>query len=186
MLLTYPKDKIMSIDLKISAFNYLVHELYKWHLEYSNDSKTNDLSKLKVMKLVFFTSAISSDRNNAGLLSTFNNFSAMPYGHVESDVYSKMDNLIYYHFDDQCLSIKEKLDIDNIEIDKELKSSIVLAVKKLRLTNPDLINYKAFDLVDISHKWKSWKMMYSLARRNGRYSMKIPTEMIMTELKSFT
>ncbi|WP_288882572.1 type II toxin-antitoxin system antitoxin SocA domain-containing protein [Pedobacter panaciterrae] len=170
---------------KIHAFDYLVSKLHEWFEIYNDGKAKNDLSKLKVMKLLFFTAAISSNRNQKGLLETFNNFVALPYGHVESDVYSQMENSLCYEFDESSLSVKEGANIAQIGINVELKNEIDSAISKLRTTNNNLINYAAFDLVDISHKWQSWKMMYSLARKSGRYSMKIPNEMIMTELKTF-
>jgi uncharacterized phage-associated protein len=171
----------MNNSPKLLAFEYFVSTLHKWY----GDKRENDMSKLKLMKLLFFTVAISANRNEEGLLSTFNNFMALPYGHVESDVYSQMDNSNFYLFSESCLTVKQEMDIAGIVLGDQIKSSIDLSVAKLRNTNDDLVYYKAFDLVDISHKYQSWKTMYSLARKSGKYSMQIPKEMIMSELKTF-
>ena len=51
------------------------------------DFKENDLSVLKIMMLLFFTVAASVKQDDEGLLKVFNNFVAMPIGHIESDVW---------------------------------------------------------------------------------------------------
>ncbi len=175
----------MNNNIKFSAFEYLVSKLCDWYFENNGDNLSNDLSKLKITKLLFFTAAISSNRNEEGLLSIFNNFVALPYGHVESDVYENMDDSVCYSITKNGLILKSRAHINEINLSFEIKMQIDEAISKLKAVNCKLINYKAFDLVDISHKWSSWKMMYSLARKNGKYSMKIPKEMIMTELKTF-
>ena len=54
-----------------------------------------------LMKLLFFTSAVGSNRNNnKGLLDIFDNFYALPYGAIENDVY---DNLIHIN----CFTFKD-------------------------------------------------------------------------------
>jgi uncharacterized phage-associated protein len=171
----------MNDSSKYTAFDYLVSALHKWY----GEDRANDMSKLKLMKLLFFTVAISANRSEEGLLGTFDNFMALPYGHVESDIYRQMDSSAYYTFNENSLVVKLGAELGQINLDINIKNSIDKAVLRLQAANINLINYKAFDLVDISHKWQSWKTMYSLARKNGRYSMKIPKEMIMSELKTF-
>ncbi|MCZ4224938.1 type II toxin-antitoxin system antitoxin SocA domain-containing protein [Pedobacter rhodius] len=173
----------MAVHPKIPPFDYIVSKLKAWHSDLNPNNDADDLSKLKIMKLLFFVVAISSNRDQEGLLQTFDNFMALPYGHVESDIYANIDNSESYLFNDISLNLKPNSQPTDVDI--ELKDTIDNAINKLRLANQNLINYRAFDLVDISHKWQSWKTMYSLARKSGRYSMVIPKEMIMTELKTF-
>jgi len=72
------------MDNKIDAFEYLVYQLQMWH-EKESESNQNDLSVLKVLKLLFFVSAVDTkqDSENTLLDKVFTNFVAMPYGHVE-------------------------------------------------------------------------------------------------------
>jgi uncharacterized phage-associated protein len=175
----------MNNDPKIIAFDYFVYKLQQWFYRRNSLGTENDLSKLKVIKLLFFTVAISANRDEDGLLTTFDNFVALPYGHVESDIYERMHTSDYFIIDKQGLSSKADFNIEAINTRPALKSQIDKAISNLEVVNKELISYKAFDLVDISHKWNSWKTMYQLARKSGRYSMKIPNEMIKTELKTF-
>lgn len=78
-----PKEKIIS--KKIEAFEYFCLKIYE---AYGNKSD-NDLSPLKLQKLLFLTCAASIDKKETteGLLSIFDNWYAMPYGHIEKDIY---------------------------------------------------------------------------------------------------
>ena len=78
---------------KTLAFEYLVYQLLDWYKEAFGNVEENDLSTLKVLKLLFFVTAISSKNEDESLLeSPFNKFYAMPLGHVEGDVYSDIKN----------------------------------------------------------------------------------------------
>lgn len=74
---------------KEQAFEYLVPQIAKWWVEQNPSKKfeDNDLSTLKILKLLFFISAVKSNRENDGLLNIFDRWVAMPYGHIERDVY---------------------------------------------------------------------------------------------------
>lgn len=73
---------------KEQAFQYIVLHLLNWWKEANPDKdiNDNDLGRLKISKLLFFVVAISSDRDNDGLLKVFNNWIARPYGHFEGDI----------------------------------------------------------------------------------------------------
>lgn len=176
----------MSAEAKLKAFNYVVKKLLDWHIEANPSSTTNDLSKLKVTKLLFFVTAISCNSNDEGLLSTFENFVALPYGHVEGDLQDSMHNSEIFIIDRERVSFKPDLEELDFAISKQVEEKIDNAVKLLRRVNNNLINYKAFDLVELSHRWASWKTMYSLARKHDKFSMRIPKELIMNEIKIFS
>ena len=63
------------------------------------------------------------------------------------------------------IQIKEN---DPVIIEESLKSRIEKSVNTLRKTNPNLINASAFQLVEITHKWKSWTDAYSFAEFLGQ------------------
>ena len=73
---------------KEEAFKYIVYQIINWWIKENKnvDFAENNLGKLKVMKLLFFTVSSSSNRNDSGLLKIFNNWHALPYGHVEKDI----------------------------------------------------------------------------------------------------
>lgn len=76
-------------SLKEKAFEHFLDSLIVWWKQ-SNPNKPfeeNDLGKLKIMMLLFFTVANSCNPNEDGLLKVFNNFIAIPYGHIEKDIF---------------------------------------------------------------------------------------------------
>ncbi|WP_439695376.1 type II toxin-antitoxin system antitoxin SocA domain-containing protein [Mucilaginibacter sp. AW1-7] len=175
----------MSVQTKLAAFDYVVFRLSEWYTEKNGQWQNNDLSRLKVTKLLFFVTAVSSTSDNPGLLNVFDNFAAMPYGHVESEIQDHMHESLNYDISKSSVSFKEG--VANYQpdafVDANTRLLIEQAVAKMKLINNDLINYNAFKLVDLSHRWQSWKTIFSLAKRNGKFSMPIPKQMIMIEPK---
>lgn len=171
---------------KIEAFEYLVSKFLEWYSE-STSKESNDLSILKVLKLTFFTSAVGTNRDSKDTLldNVFDNYVAMPYGHVESDIYSyiKNKNLINISIDNR------KTDLSNIEeinnLDSSLKKQIDSSVNLLKSINSDLIKLSSFELVDLSHTWYSWQKYYSIAKEYDRNSEFIPTDVIKSEDKIY-
>src|SRR5690606_17938390 len=96
---------------KQGLFELFLHHLVDWFCEYYNISRVdfnlhvrNDLSKLKVIKLHFF--ACSTDKES---LRIFDQFYAMPFGHVESDVYNFLGELNDFYIDNRKLTINDPL-----------------------------------------------------------------------------
>ena len=80
----------MKVD-KILLFEYLVYRLIEWYQKVVSDQKyiQKHFSRLTALKLLFFVSTIKDGENeNSDLLDIFNNFCAMQYGPVESDIYA--------------------------------------------------------------------------------------------------
>lgn len=167
---------------KLKCFEYVTEKLLAWQNE-TTKSSPNDFSKLKIFKLLFFVSAVGTDETIDGLLNIFNNFHAMPYGPVESDIYnsiSKCDRI-----DVSLNSTKIKVSspdnyYDSIEADQ---ASIENSVELLKLANPAIINYSAYDLVELSHQWHSWKSTFNLAREQHKLSLLMPISLIKAEPK---
>jgi len=176
----------MNLETKLQALDYIVDQLKSWYVEAGGDLVQNDLSKLKVTKLLFFISAVSSSRETPGLLTTFDDFVAMPFGHVESELHDHMDESAHFAITKDALRFKPGMNqyIINEGI-SSLQPVIDSSIVKLKKINHGLVKYHPFTLVDLSHKWQSWNTIFSLAKRNGKYSMKIPKEMIMVEPKIF-
>jgi hypothetical protein len=140
---------------------------------------------LKLLKLHFFTCAAD---DTGKLLETFNKFYAMPYGHVESEVYSLLESLKYVAVTNNSLNIRlDKL----IEINGFRKKYISYSrlvtnsINSLEKENNYIIDYSSIQLVSLSHNWYSWKAMFEMAREDGSYSESIPVDLIKSEKKIF-
>ena len=172
---------------KMAAFDHVIFELTKWSSGLTDfDYSDNDLSKLKITKLLFFVAASTASAGERGLLSIFDNFYALPYGHVESTIQDHITDSKNFVLNKTKLNLKTgikeyKSTLNDIDLEKKIED----AVSNLKKKNSKLIEYRAFDLVDLSHRWQSWITMFSLAKKHNKISMAIPTEMIMREPKIF-
>jgi uncharacterized phage-associated protein len=182
------------MNLKLTAFEYVLFkliQLYKSKMNFDNDNefnKNNDFSKLKVIKLHFFVSAVNSKNNR--LLDVFNNFYAMPYGHVESDIYCNISNLKRYIISKNSIEIKNQY-INNIEesfinLNQTIREEIDNSIITLNNKNKNIIILSALDLVEISHFHFSWRYAYGIAVNNNRYSEPIQSNLIKNEIKYFS
>lgn len=168
-------------EKKIQAFEYILFILIQL---YDKNKKTNDLSILKTMKILFFISSAKVDEKE-DLLDLFNSYYALPYGPVEMDIYEaiKMNKLNFFHLGDTTFttnrsSISSK---DFNLLDKDLKQSIIKSIQLITKENPNLLYLKAFDLVEISHKWFSWNYYFNLAKSRNQLKMRIPIDIIKEE-----
>ncbi|SFF09292.1 hypothetical protein SAMN05518672_1163 [Chitinophaga sp. CF118] len=177
----------MSLHTKLAAFDYVVYQLTEWYSEKNGQWANNDLSRLKVIKLLFFTAAATASVHDAGLLTIFDSFAALPYGHVESEILDHMDESVVYDISRNNTMFKPGIHeyLTEDYLDNDVKNRIIHSISILKEKNPDLINMNAFDLVDLSHRYQSWITVFSLAKRNGKLSMPISCEMIMSEPKIF-
>lgn len=181
----------MNTEIKIKYFEYVLNGLRNWYYEKFNSNSNNDLSKLKVLKLLFFVSAVKSKsgENNSLLDNVFTTFFAMPYGHVESEIYSYINSkngvLNYFIIDNQCTKLKDNINLNLLDngLDPAYINLIDESIRELKKINPKLIQLSAFELVDISHTWYSWRKNYSNAITN---SASIPVWEIKREDKVFS
>lgn len=176
--------------VKILAFEYVLANLVKWYKDAHNSTdESNDISILKSLKLLFFISAISTevDKQESLLDKVFNNFVAMQYGHVESDVYDSIKANQYSNIsiNNKQTTLLNTDEIINSDLDTQCKHKIELAISKLKETNPDLIKMSPFDLVELSHCWYSWKYYFAKARSKNAFREDIPNEIIKLEQKIF-
>lgn len=178
----------MNKEDKILAFEYLVTELLRWKGNgiVSND---NDFSILKSLKLLFFVSAVGTNSESSDTLldKAFGNFCAMTYGHVESDIYEeyknkegKFNNII---IDKHSTTVKDQYFSYNLT--PQIKSKIDESITLLRDINKEIVHYKTFKLVDLSHEYFSWIYFYNKARKKNEFSEKIPIDIIKNESKYF-
>lgn len=176
----------MTAEEKRPYVEHLVRLFIDWFQEKSGSEK-NDLSTLKVLKLIFFVSAINStpDSEDTLLDRLFNNYVAMPYGHVESDVYDLIKG--NYLIDVEVTNRNSK--VINHEstavLNQDLKKQLEESFSKLKEVNGNLILASSFQLVDLSHSWYSWQYFYSLAEESNISSLKIDLNIIKQEDKIF-
>jgi len=170
---------------KTLAFEYFVYKLYEWYENAVGDVNDNDFSTLKVLKLLFFCSAIDTEEKSEETLldNPFDNFYAMPYGHVESDIYNSIrkDELKYFCIDNKKTIQKETPDFSKLPI--ELKGKIDSSFERILEENGELFKMSPLELVELSHLWYSWKYYYSKAKQVGSFSAKIPKHIIKSEEK---
>jgi hypothetical protein len=171
---------------KQDVFEYFLFKLIGWHCEENrislqefNDHNTNDFSKLKIIKLHFFACS-----TNSQALDYFNNFYAMPYGHVESTVYSGLNELNFFSVDNFKLTINNLNPV--FAIGDEKTSLVDNSVNILREKNPEILALPPFDLVELSHKWFSWQYTFNEARKEYSYSKWISPELIKSEAKFYS
>lgn len=175
------------MENKKGAFEYVQLKLDEWFKENNALSVVNDLSVLKSLKLLFFVSAIDTykDSTNTLLDQPFNNFVAMPYGHVESDIYNfiktgDFDNISI----DSSSTIFNNRDLIKL-LDSDLKDKIDVSIEKLKKVNSKIINFTSFELVELSHRWFSWQNNYKKAQTLGSYSHSISIDEIKSEDKFY-
>lgn len=174
---------------KILCFEYIVSLLIKWHQKQTGNDTLYLLtfSKLKVLKLLFFVSAVDATCEDNGLLDIFDNFYAMQHGPVESDIY---DAITYnetnkYQFSDRSINdINHQFDFSNLSV--STKKRLDNSLKSLINKNQNLILFSAFDLVDLSHKWNCWKISIETAHLLNVGSIKMNTEIIKKDRKFFS
>ncbi|WP_275315327.1 type II toxin-antitoxin system antitoxin SocA domain-containing protein [Tenacibaculum bernardetii] len=162
----------------------LLKEWYKEELNYSEDDFNlhNDFSILKLIKLQFFVAAINSKENDS-ILSGYD-FFAMPYGPVETDTYKKIKSSGIEGLNIDRYSTKILSNFSFVE--SHLHEEIINSIGILKKNEPKLIIADASDLVELSHKWNSWKRNYSLARIKGNFSARIPNEEIVNDNKTLS
>ena len=171
-----------TVSVKIKAFEFITEKLLEWHAS-QNNNQQNDFSKLKLFKLLFFVSAVNASKDNDGLLDLFTSFCAMPYGPVESDVYNNFQDCKRVNISKEFTTLIDPIDENYYESIEEYKVKICNSIESLKIANNKLINYSAYDLVELSHQWISWKSIFNLARLQNKLSLPIPSSIIKFEPK---
>ncbi|WPO80029.1 type II toxin-antitoxin system antitoxin SocA domain-containing protein [Flavobacterium sp. KACC 22761] len=176
------------MSTKIEIFETIVHRLKDWYMEENKITsiekfnQSNDFSILKLIKLHFFVTAINSNTDPI-LLDKFE-FFAMPYGPVETDIYRKIkDNSSFSNF---SINNFKTTFIDNTpstNIDGAVNNSIDEAIITIKKIDSCFVNADAGSLVELTHKWDSWKFVYAEAVRSGIYSKKIEKDLIVRDNK---
>ena len=59
------------------------------------------------------------------------------------------------------------------------------SIQRLKDINPALVGYTAFELVDLSHKWSCWQVVYNYALQINKGSFPIPNQLIVESDKYY-
>lgn len=176
------------MENKILAFEYTIYQLIDWYkslVPTKGQSILSDFSKLKLFKLHFFVAAVNSGSKGEDLLNIFNRFYALPYGPVEGYIYDHINELQFYSVYNDHIDIKSDA-IQNFNgLDESVQAQINAAIEALRGINDELVTFPAFRLVEISHKWPVWKLLYAQAQKKGRRNEFMPSELIRISPKFF-
>lgn len=174
---------------KILSFEYILAKLIEWYscMKPSEKADLSSFTRLKVLKLLFFVAAIKQD-NGSDLLDIFDNFYAMQHGPVESDIYNSIINeLKYFSFKDRDLYINSSINEDSFAgLTEEEKKTITNSISALRAANNEIILYSASQLVNLSHRWESWKTAIAIADILGKGSEKMSIKLIRESEQYFS
>lgn len=176
----------METSIKIKCFEYFISKIISWHNEVTTSTDISSFTKLKTQKLLFLCSSINATSEDKGLLNIFDQFYAMQLGPVESDIYDAMvsNRFETISFEERSMKIIPEKKIDQSQI-KEFIPKIDSAISNLKDRNKDIVTYRASDLVDITHKWNSWKCAIAIASILGKRSEKMLIENICKDTKYF-
>lgn len=157
---------------KLKVYEGFILEIVKWYSQY-NDIRLNDLNTLKLSKLFFFISSLNSE-----LLNYFK-FHAMPLGPVDSDLVLFMKLMEF-----QTIKINHKGLVhynDKFNYQDNIIVQFKNSIQELDDINPEIINYSAFKLIDLSHKWFSWSSNFEFAKRINKLKYPITRLEILNE-----
>lgn len=151
---------------KIKYFEAFLYELLKWYEE-EKKSDINDLSILKILKLLFLWA--TSDKET---LDIYDNFVSWELWPVEKDIYDSIKLWLIENFN---ITSRNTEILKTIKITEEYQKKASEMISYLKKKNPNLILYSASTLVDITHKWNCWKLT-----RNYKVD-KIESSLILAE-----
>ncbi|MGN7709164.1 type II toxin-antitoxin system antitoxin SocA domain-containing protein [Chryseobacterium sp. 22543] len=173
---------------KLLITKYILYKFSIWYKEAYGESENNDLSILKSLKLVFLLATINSKKQNENLLDMGFEFTAMPYGPVEKEIYdSYKEGLLNDIIDKNGLKIHNLQEIvNNKALQQKDKDLIDNNLGILKSYNYYLISKSASYLVDLTHKFTSWKKNYKLATSVSKYSHDIPKIDIQEDLLHYS
>lgn len=166
---------------KSAAFSFLIDKFIDWYKEVKVDEEYfNKFTKLFLLKMLFLVAAIKTD-DSEDLLDVFDNFYALPYGPVESDIYNEISLNMIPNFLISDRQLEPKIDKVDLDLRIDDRTKLCKSFDKLRGENNDLITLKAFELVEITHKWESWNTTFKYAKFIGAGSAKMNIDMIKND-----
>lgn len=163
---------------KIEISKYVLLKLCDWYFDLNPsklDSRENDLSILKFLKLIFLLSPIQ--HNGRKLLDYGFEFEAWALGPVEAEIYQSRDSL-NINLQEKRVNYDELLiSLEDTTVDKMFLDNIV---ELLKSKNKYLINLSATQLVNLTHRYSSWITSY-----HSKESNSMQNEVIINEEKFY-
>ncbi len=157
---------------------FVIYELFQWRgraLKRPLDQVS--FTRLELMKLLFFVSAIRVDDND--LLDCFSEFYAMQLGPVEIPSYNRLVNNEIPCCVSERMIVRLASNIESYRWTSDaVTSRIERSLSKLESVNPNLIRYPAYKLVEISHVWRCWKVAIEIANVLGKNSIRMSVDSI--------
>lgn len=173
------------MDNKLLKFEYILAKLIEWKIKSTGDTDLSSFTRLKVLKLLFFVAAVKQNNGN-DLLDTFNNFYAMQHGPVESDIYNSItQGLHFFSFEGRNLCTNNPIEESEFELSQSEKESIISSISALKAINSNIVLYTASQLVNLSHRWESWKTAIAIADILGKGSEKMSIKLIRENQQYF-
>ena len=173
---------------KFLAFEFVVKNFLQWKSELVRcPLEAVKLSKTQSLKLLFLVAAVPN-ADGRDLLDVFNNFYAMQFGPVESDILNGFseNDFCFLERNESLLSAPSR-DNDAFSPLNEngINARICESVRTLRSINPNLVRYPATMLVEVTHKWWCWKQTFHVAKLLDRGSMLMSVDSIRQSNKVF-
>ncbi len=156
---------------KIAVFKFLIEEMKKAGFSQLKGEYGKD-SKLAAQKLLFFICLMEKKLkgNNATLFEIFDNFYALPYGHVESDILSFLND-----------NLHPTRDFELNDTDKQKYIDIINSITK---KYPFLKNINTSDMINFSHSLPSWHETFFSARIKNKNAEKIDKSLYLKDLEA--
>lgn len=173
---------LSTIEQKKSNFEYIVYRLndLKNEFQIQDDSI---FTKLRLQKLLFLVSTINATSDDKGLLKTFDNFFALPYGPVESDIYNSMNNNDFKNikFNGNKCELPNLNDNVFESLPEQSKTLVNNSIEKLKEKGviKEYLKMPVFDLVNITHQWTVWQVAMSIANMLNSGSESMSTDDII-------
>lgn len=151
---------------KNEIFRYLIVTLIK-----KGVIKTeNDFSVLKVLKLLFLMCQTSSMvfESDEDLFELFT-FRAFTYGPVEQDIYNRINE---DYFRNNFIITTEKTIINSVQLNdyNGVNNERIISFINAYINQfSNLFRMKAFELVELTHKYDSWNKAYKEKSHNNMY-----------------
>jgi uncharacterized phage-associated protein len=172
--------KNMEKSKKIEYFEFFLEKLFQ------SCSNNNDFSIVKTQKLLYFLCNSIKDEHDAyPLFDIFNNFYALPYGHVEYDTYAATrDNNLKFFEVNRFGMIRKTTGLRISISSDDYTAKIDSAFDNLKKTSLPLKSSSY--LVDLSHCHESWIVNYRLAQSENKLNHKIEKSALNSESKYFS
>lgn len=167
-------------NIKENTFKNIVLCIRDWYESEYGTLENNDLSALKLFKLMFFICSRSEI-----LLNIFE-FHVMPYGHIEKDVYERFKRNSNFGFftTNNTKTIFKSKNVD-FPISYKINNEIITQIGFIKSREPLFIKASSSDLIDLNQSMYSYKKYYNIAKSQNKFVQLCPKEEILQDNKSY-